>query len=49
MALAEFARHLRYAPALHWTGSEPLKLSLRTAEQRRISEVQSWAWVQGAG
>ena len=47
MALAEFAQHLRYAPALHWAGSEQLKLTLWSVEQRPISAVQSWALVQG--
>lgn len=46
MALSEFAQHLRYLPASHWSGSEPVRLMLTAADDPSVvhgTAESSWA------
>ncbi|CAK9082966.1 unnamed protein product [Durusdinium trenchii] len=48
VALSEFAQHLRYLPASHWSGSEPVRLMLTAADDPSVvhGTAESWAVVE---
>jgi len=48
VALAEFAEALRYSSALHWSGNEPMRITIAAAYDSRVvhSAAESWILVQ---
>lgn len=45
VALAEFAQHLRYQSRAHWSGSEPMRMTITAADNQSVIHAAEQTWI----